>query len=100
MNLKLYPLDRQMCSLLMVSCKSIDSIIFNAQIQIEIQFSLFGNADGWTTDDLIFKWRHGDPVQVARNMHLPRFILEKFEAEYCDSTTNTGEDEAIRRKVI
>ncbi|XP_046452192.1 glutamate-gated chloride channel-like isoform X1 [Daphnia pulex] len=65
MNLKLYPLDRQMCSLLMISY-------------------------GWTTEDLVFQWRKGDPVQVAKNMHLPRFMLERYEADYCHSVTNTG----------
>ena len=46
--------------------------------------------DGWTTEDLVFQWRKGDPVQVAKNMHLPRFMLERYEADYCHSVTNTG----------
>lgn len=46
--------------------------------------------DGWTTEDLVFQWKHTDPVQVARNMHLPRFILEKFQTDLCNSITNTG----------
>ncbi|XP_026675695.1 glutamate-gated chloride channel isoform X4 [Diaphorina citri] len=65
MNLKLYPLDRQSCSLKMASY-------------------------GWTTDDLIFLWKEGDPVQVVKNLHLPRFTLEKFYTDYCNSKTNTG----------
>ena len=47
-------------------------------------------ADGWTTEDLIFQWKRTDPVQVAKNMHLPRFMLERYEADYCNSVTNTG----------
>lgn len=46
--------------------------------------------DGWTTEDLVFQWRKGDPVQVAKNMHLPRFTLESYEADLCNSVTNTG----------
>lgn len=46
--------------------------------------------DGWTTEDLVFQWKQTDPVQVARNMHLPRFILEKFQTDLCNSITNTG----------
>lgn len=46
--------------------------------------------DGWTTEDLVFQWKQIDPVQVARNMHLPRFILEKFQTDLCNSITNTG----------
>lgn len=46
--------------------------------------------DGWTTDDLVFLWKEGDPVQVVKNLHLPRFTLEKFLTDYCNSKTNTG----------
>jgi hypothetical protein len=46
--------------------------------------------DGWTTDDLVFQWKKENPVQVAKNMHLPRFILEKFQTDLCNSITNTG----------
>lgn len=48
-------------------------------------------SDGWTTDDLVFLWKDGDPVQVVKSLHLPRFTLEKFTTDYCNSKTNTGE---------
>ncbi|XP_058802226.1 glutamate-gated chloride channel isoform X7 [Phymastichus coffea] len=71
MNLKLYPLDRQTCSLRMASY-------------------------GWTTADLVFLWKEGDPVQVVKNLHLPRFTLEKFLTDYCNSKTNTGEYSCLK----
>ncbi|KAE8739096.1 hypothetical protein FOCC_FOCC015405 [Frankliniella occidentalis] len=71
MNLKLYPLDRQVCSLRMASY-------------------------GWTTNDLVFLWKDGDPVQVVKNLHLPRFTLEKFLTDYCNSKTNTGEYSCLK----
>ncbi|XP_058978722.1 glutamate-gated chloride channel isoform X3 [Musca domestica] len=71
MNLKLYPLDRQICSLRMASY-------------------------GWTTNDLVFLWKEGDPVQVVKNLHLPRFTLEKFLTDYCNSKTNTGEYSCLK----
>ncbi|KAH0953345.1 hypothetical protein HN011_003847, partial [Eciton burchellii] len=71
MNLKLYPLDRQVCSLRMASY-------------------------GWTTNDLVFLWKEGDPVQVVKNLHLPRFTLEKFLTDYCNSKTNTGEYSCLK----
>ncbi|XP_020710741.2 glutamate-gated chloride channel isoform X2 [Athalia rosae] len=71
MDLKLYPLDRQICSLRMASY-------------------------GWTTDDLVFLWKDGDPVQVVKNLHLPRFTLEKFLTDYCNSKTNTGEYSCLK----
>ncbi|XP_037071823.1 glutamate-gated chloride channel-like [Pollicipes pollicipes] len=66
MDLKLYPLDKQTCSLKMASY-------------------------AWKTDDLIFVWKQGDPVQIDDGLHLPRFTLEKFQTAYCNSKTNTGE---------
>lgn len=48
------------------------------------------SADGYTTEDLVFIWKKGDPVQVTKNLHLPRFTLEKFQTTYCTSRTNTG----------
>lgn len=66
MDLRLYPLDKQICSLKMASY-------------------------AWKTDDLIFVWKKGDPVQIDENLHLPRFTLEKFQTAYCNSKTNTGE---------
>ncbi|XP_062559937.1 glutamate-gated chloride channel isoform X6 [Armigeres subalbatus] len=71
MNLKLYPLDRQVCSLRMASY-------------------------GWTTADLVFLWKEDDPVQVVKNLHLPRFTLEKFLTDYCNSKTNTGEYSCLK----
>jgi hypothetical protein len=52
-------------------------------------------SDGWTTDDLVFLWKEGDPVQVVKNLHLPRFTLEKFLTDYCNSKTNTGKIDRI-----
>lgn len=92
MNLKLYPLDRQICSLRMASCKwQLRSSSVLEWISIS-NFSIFVIViiDGWTTNDLVFLWKEGDPVQVVKNLHLPRFTLEKFLTDYCNSKTNTG----------
>ena len=47
--------------------------------------------DGYTTDDLIFKWKNEEPVQMPEKLHLPRFSLQNFKTKYCNSITNTGE---------
>ncbi|KAF7489860.1 Glutamate-gated chloride channel [Sarcoptes scabiei] len=65
MNLKYYPLDKQICSIQMASY-------------------------GYTTEDLMFVWKQEDPVQITTNLHLPRFTLEKYLTDYCTSKTNTG----------
>ncbi|XP_063875360.1 glutamate-gated chloride channel-like isoform X2 [Scylla paramamosain] len=75
MDLKLFPLDRQQCQLLMASY-------------------------GWTTEDLVFLWKDVEPVQVTKNLHLPRFTLEKFITDYCNSKTNTGEYSCLRVDLV
>ena len=47
-------------------------------------------ADGYTTEDLVFYWKEGDPVQIVKPLHLPRFTLLRSETSYCTSRTNTG----------
>jgi anionic glutamate receptor len=63
------------------------------------QLCLF-NLDGWTTADLVFLWKEGDPVQVVKNLHLPRFTLEKFLTDYCNSKTNTGKIMSVGINVV
>ena len=47
--------------------------------------------DGWTTADLIYIWKEIDPVQIVKDLNLPRFKLEQFQTTYCNTITNTGE---------
>ncbi|XP_063592605.1 glutamate-gated chloride channel-like [Penaeus indicus] len=75
MNLKLYPLDTQVCRLLMASY-------------------------GWTTDDLLFLWEDNEPIQVTKNLYLPRFTFEHFVPAYCNSKTNTGEYSCLQVNLI
>lgn len=63
---------------------------YNTDLMITVFCCCFCT-DGWTTADLVFLWKEGDPVQVVKNLHLPRFTLEKFLTDYCNSKTNTGE---------
>ena len=46
--------------------------------------------DGWATDDLVYKWKDVDPVQIVPGLHLPRFTLEQYKSAYCNVITNTG----------
>lgn len=71
MLMKTYPFDKQTCSMRMASY-------------------------GYTKDDIIFKWKEVDPVQVTSDLHIPRFSLEQFTTDYCDSSTNTGTYSCVR----
>ena len=54
--------------------------------------------DGWAKDDLIYKWKEKDPVQIVPGLQLPRFTLEQYKHVYCDVITNTGEKKKITRE--
>ncbi|CAL1293321.1 unnamed protein product [Larinioides sclopetarius] len=71
MDLKYYPLDKQTCSITMVSY-------------------------GYTTEDLVFLWKKEEPVQLVKKLYLPRFTLEAFLTDYCTSRTNTGEYSCLK----
>ena len=55
--------------------------------------------DGWAKDDLIYKWKEKDPVQVVPGLHLPRFTLEQYKSAYCDVITNTGKIGKISKHI-
>ena len=57
---------------------------------IHVSLFPFTFVDGYTTEDLVFEWKEGDPVQVVKELHLPRFTLQNFNTSYCTSKTNTG----------
>lgn len=71
MNLQYFPLDLQTCTIKMASY-------------------------GYTTEDLVFLWKEGDPVQVTKTLSLSRFTLLKYITDYCTSRTNTGEYSCLR----
>ncbi|KAH9369298.1 hypothetical protein HPB48_012374 [Haemaphysalis longicornis] len=66
MNLANFPFDRQVCGLTIASYAH-------------------------TTEDIVFIWKQGDPVQVSRSLHVEQFALTKFLTDYCTSRTTTGE---------
>ena len=92
MDLKLYPLDRQECEMRIASCKFfLPPGNFFGHTPFFLQsFNFFIFADGWTTADLIYKWKELDPVQIVNDLNLPRFKLERFSTDYCNTKTNTG----------
>ena len=46
--------------------------------------------DDYSTDDITYLWDAADPVQLAQNLNLPRFNIEKYSSSYCNVKTNTG----------
>ncbi|GFT56925.1 glutamate-gated chloride channel [Nephila pilipes] len=73
MDLRNYPMDSQVCS---IKCASY----------------------GYTTDDIIFLWKEKDPVQITANIisNLPKFSMNSYMTDYCNSKTNTGEYSCVK----
>ena len=47
--------------------------------------------DGWTTNDLIYRWKDSGPVQKTANLSLPGgFKLDGIGDKSCDVITATG----------
>ena len=47
--------------------------------------------DGWTMNDLIYKWKEANPVQMVANLSLPGgFKMDSFDNKNCDVKTATG----------
>ena len=93
MDLKLYPLDRQECEMRIASCKFFFPWLLRSKKTFWTHCKeCFKLSDGWTTADLIYKWKELDPVQIVNDLNLPRFKLERFSTEYCNTKTNTGKN--------
>ena len=58
-----------------------------SKFQTYISYSFI---DGWTMDDLIYEWKAEEPVQIVDNLNLPRFKLEHYDTDHCNTLTNTG----------
>ena len=59
-------------------------------MEIEL-FSAPHFPDGWTTNDLIYKWKEINPVQLTKNLSLPGgFKLANYSNHNCDVVTATG----------
>ena len=43
-------------------------------------------------DDLIYEWKAEEPVQIVDNLNLPRFKLEHYDTDHCNTLTNTGKN--------
>lgn len=65
MNFKYFPFDRQICA-----------------------FEL--ESFGFETKDVSLRWIDGSPIQVNSKLHISNFILEAFDAAYCDKATIFG----------
>jgi len=55
---------------------------------------------GYTTEDIIFRWKKENPVQMTPELHMPKFGLSEFQTDHCDSSTVTGVYSCLRADFI
>ena len=84
MDLRLYPMDRQICSIEIASCRRISSQKWHVYLQWEF------NSDGHSMNDIEYRWDQENPVSIPRGFSSPRFSLEKHSTRYCTVRTSTG----------
>ncbi|KAK8772364.1 hypothetical protein V5799_024394 [Amblyomma americanum] len=44
----------------------------------------------YTTDDIVYEWRKGDPVQLSKTLHASNFKMTELTTTQCTSKTRTG----------
>ncbi|XP_070533085.1 glycine receptor subunit alpha-3-like [Ptychodera flava] len=71
MDLERFPFDDQVCEMRMESY-------------------------GYTTNDVIFEWSEGEPVQTESNLKLPQFKIARTQTESCTKEYITGTFTCIR----
>ena len=72
-DLKLYLLDKQVCLLEIARCTVVYSLVhlvINYHSNLRKYLDNILNSDGWPTDDLKYKWKDLDPVQIVTWLHL------------------------------
>lgn len=74
MDLRSYPLDTQRCPVQMASY-------------------------GWTTQDILLKWRGKAAVQMARDFQMPRFKMKEHVISECASVTSTGDYSCVKLEI-
>nr|XP_006811837.1 PREDICTED: glycine receptor subunit alpha-3-like [Saccoglossus kowalevskii] len=75
MSLQKFPMDRQQCA---VQCESY----------------------GFTTKDLLFKWRDVEPIQRDSNLQLPQFDIVGTRTLLCTKQYNTGNYTCVEGRFI
>ena len=50
---------------------------------------------GYTTDDVVFRWKPDGPIQVTTQLNLDGFTLANYSSDYVSQKTNTGEYSAL-----
>ena len=74
-------------------------VILNAFLPF-LYLNIRRRTDGYTTEDVVFLWKEGDPVQITSKLNLSRFTLLKYFTEYCTSKTNTGAYSCIKVSML
>ena len=81
------------CGALLAYSSIFDSGTFFHTVQTPtFEQIILDELDGYTTDDIIYRWKDKAPVQIAKGLNLPRFSVEKYKSKYCNVETNTGKD--------
>ncbi len=87
MKFETFPHDTQVCSMMIESCKMklVYEMVFHIFSQLFYCFKV-----SHTTEDLIFRWNHTDPLVVNEAIELPQLDISRNGTEDCTLEYSTG----------
>ena len=95
MELNKYPLDVQVCTMEVASCKSlylIKAITFLLSLCVFFVVSK-------TTRELLLEWNKRSPVDLSSDLKLPQFTVERVVTDKCEESSLIGTDMLLRIRI-
>lgn len=96
---RIYP-DGSVLQSIRISLKLSCPMDFHRYPFDEQQCNIVIESYGYTAADLVLLWKKGDPVQITRNLYLPKFTLTQYLTDYCTIRTVTGEYSCLKVGLI
>ncbi len=85
MELYKYPLDVQVCTMEIASCKFCRNQV-NQYERINQSRELFTVSK--TTRELLLEWNKENPVDLSADLKMPQFTVERVATEHCEESTS------------
>ena len=86
MELNKYPLDVQVCTMEVASCKS---LYLTKAITFLLSLCLFFVVSK-TTRELLLEWNKRSPVDLSSDLKLPQFTVERVVTDKCEESSLIG----------
>ena len=100
MDLSKFPLDNQICTMEVASCKYKCRRVMLMETMTEVitYLSIFCNLVSKTIEELRLEWKRQNPVIMGKGLRMPQFEIVKIAASDCQESFQIGRK--IKRRFI